>query len=103
MDFLTADAFFRLVSAFGLPGAILMIWYLSDRNHSSTLKAYREDTLRMHAASQEALGSVKQMYESNVALVKSYDKMASGFQDLVVESTRTLTRVCDLVSHNRQL
>jgi hypothetical protein len=101
MDLLSLDGLIKLVSGFGLPGAILVIWFLSDRNHSKTLAAYREDTLKMHQSGRESLAAVKQMYENNAVLVKAYQNISGGFQDLVVESTKTLTKVCDAIDRNQ--
>jgi hypothetical protein len=41
-----------------------------------------------------------QMYENNVELVKGYEKVAKGLQDIIVLSTQTLTRVQDSIDSN---
>lgn len=44
--------------------------------------------------------AVVKMYESNVALVKSYEGIARNLQDLVILNTQTMTEATDTVLHN---
>lgn len=44
--------------------------------------------------------AVVQMYQDNVKLVESTQKIAEGFQDIVVLSTQTLTRVQSSIDSN---
>lgn len=41
------------------------------------------------------------MYENNVELVKNYEKVAKGLQDIIVLSTQTMTRVQESVDTNK--
>lgn len=40
------------------------------------------------------------MYEENVKLVESYEKVAEGLQDIIVLSTQTMTQVKDRIDAN---
>lgn len=44
--------------------------------------------------------AVVQMYESNVQLVKNYEKIADGLQDILVLSTQAMTGVKTSVDNN---
>lgn len=44
--------------------------------------------------------AVVQMYENNVELVKGYEKIAEGLQDILVLSTQTMTSVKTSVDNN---
>lgn len=95
------DLGLKVGSVLGLPGLMLVVWYFSDKSHQRTLAQYREDTQRQMLAHSQALGEVRQMYIDNVELVRGYQKIASGLQDLIVLSTQTMTRLCDKVDGNQ--
>ncbi|MEN6439439.1 MAG: hypothetical protein ABFD97_12770 [Syntrophobacter sp.] len=102
MESLSAvDFSLKALANFGLSGLVLILWYLSDRNHQKTLKQYREDVIEHRRLYDEGLREVRRMYENNVELVKGYAKIADGFQDLVVLNTQTLTKLCDSVNSNQ--
>jgi hypothetical protein len=44
--------------------------------------------------------AVVEMYKDNAKLVSAYEKVAEGFQDIVILSTQTMTQVRDRVDSN---
>jgi len=49
------DLAIKLVSSFGVPGIIFVVWYFSEKSHDKTLAAYREDTLKQQKVYQDGL------------------------------------------------
>lgn len=49
---------------------------------------------------QERFQAVQRMYENNISLVKSYEKVASGYQDIVIFNTQKMTGIIDRVDNN---
>lgn len=95
------DGIVKLISNFGIPGLVLVLWYLSDKSHELTLKQYREDILEQRRTYEEGLKEVREMYERNVMLVKDYASLARDLRDIVVMNTQTLTRVGDDINRNQ--
>jgi len=90
-DILSFGAMADLIQVLGWPGLFVYFWFVNirDRKRSeerfeTLLRTYREDTMAM-----------KRMYENNVSLVKHYEKLATGLQDLVVMNTTAITRLVD--------
>lgn len=72
------------VKAMGLPGAIIIIWYVDRRDSQAILKKYKED-----------MDESREMYRSNVRLVeetqeisKNYCNLASDLKDIIVMNTQ---------------
>jgi hypothetical protein len=95
------DVLWKIGPFVGPSGIFVLLWYLSDRANQRALAAYREDTLAMRAEHDKALVEVRQMYKDNSELVRSYQKIAEGLQDLIVLNTRTITNLCDKVDQNQ--
>ena len=92
----------------GAGGVMLIIWFLSERTNRATLAAnnatmltYREDTRLQALAHEKALAEVRQMYRDNVELVRSYQKIAEGLQDLIIMNTQTIATLCVKVDENQ--
>lgn len=98
---ISLDGIVKLISNFGIPGLVLVLWYLSDKSHDLTLKHYREDILEQRRTYEDGLKEVREMYERNVMLVKDYASLARDLRDIVVMNTQTMTRVCDDVNRNQ--
>lgn len=82
------DAILKLISNFGIPGLVLLLWYLSDKAHERTLKQYREDVIEQRKIYEDGLRDVREMYEHNVLLVRNYESLAGDLKDIVVLNTQ---------------
>ena len=49
---------------------------------------------------EERHQAVVEMYKNNVELVKSYDEISKGYQDIVIFNTQIMTQVKDRVDAN---
>jgi len=93
---------FLKVAPWGGPGVVIIaLWVLSDKAAQRALLAYREDTLRQTSEHAKALSEMREMYKNNVELVKSYQSVAAGLQDLIVLNTRTITSLCEEIKGNQ--
>jgi len=82
----------------GLPGLFFLVWYFDGKARdkdakkyredlTNLLNAYREDTRAILDAYAEDMRGMRQMYESNVVLVKNYESIARSLKDTVVLNT----------------
>ncbi len=98
----------ELVSAFGVPGIVLIIWWLSDKGYQrqmaeyrSLLEQYRQDMAKEACRHDVALAEMRQMYENNVELVKNYLRLASDLKDIVIINTQKWQEAHDKIMGNQ--
>lgn len=84
MEHLGLEYLLKLVKEFGLPGMILLIWWLDQKSQGRMLTAYREDTKKILAAYKEDMAAQRAMYESNVVLVKQYGALCGDLKEIVM-------------------
>lgn len=101
MEQLGLDYLLKLIKEFGLPGMIFLVWWLDQKSQRTMLRAYREDTTLILKKYKEDMENQRQMYESNAALVKSYEGLAGSLKDVVILNTQAITRQCDLIANNQ--
>lgn len=95
------DGILKVVSVFGLPGLVLVLWYLSDKSHERTLRQYRQDVIEQRKVYEDGLREVREMYEHNVLLVQNYEALAGDQKDVLILITQAITRVADDVNRNQ--
>jgi len=83
-----------IVKEFGIPGLVLLLWYLSMKSQNKMLDAYREDT-------KAVIEVFEKKYDNNIILVKSVEKIASDQKDLITTNTEALTRLSQTLRFNR--
>lgn len=101
MDQIALDVAVKIVSSFGIPGIIFVVWYFSERSHEKTIMSYREDTLRQQKVFEEGLAEVRRMYEDNVELVKVYAGLASDQKDVLIMNAQGFARLSDQIGLNQ--
>ncbi|MEN6337737.1 MAG: hypothetical protein ABFE01_26075 [Phycisphaerales bacterium] len=95
------DGALKLVSNFGIPGLVLILWFLSDKAHERTLKQYREDMSDQRRIYEDGLKEVREMYEHNVLLVRNYESLSGDLKDVVILNTQQWTGTRDDVNRNQ--
>lgn len=107
MDYATISAFLNFMAkldpsamkwliflAFGTPIGgmivVMMLFWANDRRYRDLIEEYGKDVKRLGM-----------LYESNVELVKNYQRMSEDFQDTVVLNTQTNQRAIDLIQTNQ--
>jgi len=90
MEGMTMQMVIEIVSQFGLPGCVLLLWWMGEKSHQRTLSAYREDTQEM-----------RRMYESNVRLVEKYEALSTDLREVVMVNTQTFSELTDAIKHNQ--
>jgi hypothetical protein len=87
--------------------AVLFIWWVDRRDIAKILKLnqeqlaiYRDDTKNILTQNEKQFTSVVQMYQSNVDLVKSYEKVSRDFREVVVSNTTICANLNNSITHN---
>ena len=90
MDGFSLDVIIKIISNFGVPGIVLIIWWFDSKANEKTLRQYREDMIEM-----------RKMYESNVELVKRFVEISGDLREIVIMNTQAWQRVSDDVRQNQ--
>ncbi len=101
MDGAVLDLAVKIVSGFGIPGIIFVVWYYSEKSHEKTLAIYRDDTLRQQKIFEEGLGEVRRMYENNAELVRRFAALAGDQKDILLMNAQGYAKLCDQVATNQ--
>lgn len=94
-----------------LVAALLVLEYLRTRHMRQEADEHRKEMLALveqHRADMEKVlrdlgakhAEVTQFYKDNVELVKSYNRLADNFQDIVVNNTRAVEHLASLAQAN---
>lgn len=100
-----------VVYAMGLPGAVLIMWYVDNRRYERMDKKRDEEINRMEkkrdeevnrilTAYHEDVRTVTRFYEDNVLLVKSYQKLADDLANIITLNTQVQTQLVEQIKHN---
>jgi len=100
-DPVSIDLAIKLLSNFGIPGIVLIIWAFSDKSHERTLKQYREDMVEQRRMYEEGIQEIRRMYENNADLARDYLSLAGSLKDIVVLNTQAWQRACDDINRNQ--
>lgn len=105
---LTFKQILDVVGAFGVPGIVLIIWWLSDKSANRTMAEYRAllDQYRTDMAKEAcrhdcAIQEMRQMYENNVELVKNYLRLAGDLKDIIIINTQKWQETHDKIVSNQ--
>ena len=75
---------------------VLAPWVLM----AMALQAMRKDQEKRNDESKLRFEAVVQMYKDNVELVKNYERVSEGLQDILILTTQTMTQVLSSVTNN---
>lgn len=90
MEILTVDGLVQIAKSIGLPGLLLVLWYISNRDLQRLLQKYYAD-----------VNEVRQMYENNVKLCETAIRIAEQQQDVIIMNTRTMQKLVDRIDSNQ--
>lgn len=118
-----------IVSMLGLPGLVLIFWYVDQRRleqeqkshlaaltaaearHAAEMVVIREQFAAAQAAAgkrfdaamaeaEKRFDGVVRMYEDNVLLVRGYERLAGDLANIIHLNTQTQTRLAEKIEHN---
>ena len=107
-----------IVSMLGLPGLVLIFWYVDQRrldqehkDHMASLAAAESRHLaeiaeikgqftQVMTASDKRFEAVVRMYEDNVLLVKGYERLAGDLANIIHLNTQMQTRLAEKIENN---
>ncbi len=78
-----------IVYVLGLPGLVMIMWYVDHRRYDKILSIYKQD-----------MTQVTRFYENNVDLVKHYEKLASDLSSIIHLNTQVQTQLVEQIKHN---
>jgi len=98
MDHLSLVQLLEVARWFGLPGMILVIWWLSARDQNRLIQTYRDDLTKTLNKYQADMTEIRQMYSNNVELVKASLSLARDLRETVVLNTQKWQQAHDAIA-----
>ncbi len=96
-----------IVNVLGLPGLIVIFWYVDGRRMAhyqkqteEILKQYKTDTDKILLQYKDDVGQVTRYYQSNVELVERYEKTAGAMSDIIVNNTLVYSKLVEKIDNN---
>jgi hypothetical protein len=86
-----------IVKEFGIPGLVLIMWFLSLKSQNKIMDSYRADTQKILADYKDDLRTVRQMYMDNVILVKNYRDLCGDLKDIVILNSKAFQALDDSI------
>lgn len=86
---LSLTAIMPIVTALGLPGLVLVFWFVDHRRYDEERKA-----------SEKRFEAVVRMYEDNILLVKGYERLAGDLANIIHLNTQMQTRLAEKIENN---
>lgn len=99
------------IYALGLPGVVLIMWYVDNRRYERQEKKRDEDLKaqekerekdlnKVLSAYHDDVRTVTRFYEDNVLLVKNYQKLADDLSGIIHLNTQAQTQLVEQIKHN---
>lgn len=101
MEELSIIALLGYSAQFGLPGLVLVLWWINDRANQKMIGTYRDDMQKALGEHGKHMEEIRRMYESNVRLVQGYESVARDLKDIVIINTQTMTTLNDNIRNNQ--
>lgn len=111
-----------IIYLLGLPGAVLVLWYVDNRRYDKLekkrdkeinliIQTMREETRtiqreakvelnRVLEAYKDDVRTVSRFYEDNVLLVKNYQKLADDLAGIITLNTQVQTKLVEQIKNN---
>ncbi len=78
-----------IVYVLGLPGLVMILWYVDHRRYDKILSVYKSD-----------MTQVTRFYKNNVDLVKHYENLANDLASIIHLNTQVQTQLVEKIKHN---
>ncbi len=85
----------------GLVGIIVFIWWKDQAVQRKLFETYRADITKILSSYEKDMAEQREMYRSNVSLVRDYQSVAGDLKDIVILATQTMTTLHADVNNNR--
>lgn len=89
-----------VVNLLGLPGLIVIFWYVDQRRIANIMARQQENLDRVLEQYRNDTAKVVEMYKANVRLVEKYERMADDLSSVVHLNTQVMTRLTEQIGHN---
>lgn len=100
MDTIGLPAMFSVLGTFGVPGLIIVLWWLDMKAMRKARDDHKVEFQRILDSYKADMSEIRRMYEDNVSLVKDYHSVASDLKDIVILNTRAMTEMTEAIRMN---
>ena len=98
---LSLSTILSIVSVLGLPGLVLIFWYVDHRRYERDRKEHREELAKVMKKYEDDMKKVTSFYEDNVLLVKGYERLSGDLANIIHLNTQVQTELVHQVKNNQ--
>lgn len=103
MDILSAvplPTLLVVIQTLGLPGLVVILWTHDQRQMNRIISKWQEQVNAILSQYKQDMQAQREMYTTNVALVKKYENLASSQADTMTLLLQVMTRISERIEHN---
>lgn len=103
MDILSAvplPTLLVVIQTLGLPGLVVILWTHDQRQMNRIVSRWQEQVHAILDQYKRDMETQKEMYVTNVALVKKFDNLANSQADTMTLLLQVMTRISERIEHN---
>jgi len=89
-----------IINVLGLPGLVLILWYVDQRRISHILESHQADMNKVLKQYRDDMHELETMYKTNVRLVEKYESLAGELATIIRLNTQALTSLVDQIKNN---
>jgi ribosomal protein S20 len=101
MEGVNLAAILEIVSKFGTLGVLVVVWWTDRKQMREQNESHRTDMAAMLKKYEHDMIEQRQMYDSNVKLVKAYESISSDLREVVIMNTQAVTEMCTDIQTNQ--
>ncbi len=90
-----------VLSAYGPIGLLVVIWYVDIRMMRKMVADHRKETTKILSEHRQYMDDLRRMYENNVELVKTCERLATDLHETVIMNTQAMQRLADDINRNQ--
>jgi hypothetical protein len=97
----TLSGLLAILGTFGPYGLLLLLWYLESKSQRASADEHKKEMSIVLQQYKDDMREQRLMYESNAALVKTTQDIASDLKDLVILNTTQMTTLSEDIRQNQ--
>ena len=93
MDTVGFTPILELLGNFGVLGLIIFLWWYDNRQTRKIVECHKKDLSGILNRYESDMAEMREMYRSNVALVKDYKSIAGDLKEIIVLNIREIAEM----------
>lgn len=83
----------KLLGNFGVLGLVIFLWWYDNRQTRKIIACHKKDLSAILDRYEADMAEMRQMYKSNVELVRDYKSIAGDLKEIVILNVREMSEM----------